>query len=140
MSMRQLTLSFKPRAKVPQVAGQGAEVILATDANEEVVLPPAHPPVVEQESRRTLTADAKLEIIKYRAAHSERQTMEQYPEIKDSSQLRKWVRQEKVIRKQCANGGGKRKRSRGFQMYKYMADLVHKFFISIRDGQGAVSR
>eukprot|EP00668_Euglena_longa_P036583 GGOE01047019.1.p2 GENE.GGOE01047019.1~~GGOE01047019.1.p2 ORF type:complete len:116 (-),score=0.73 GGOE01047019.1:411-758(-) len=35
-----------PKARVPQVPSQGAEVMLAKDENEGVVWPPANPPVV----------------------------------------------------------------------------------------------
>ena len=63
---RQLKLAFLPRALVPQVPSQGAEVVLSVDKNEGVVHPPQNPVNVDVENkeRRGFSADAKLEVLK----------------------------------------------------------------------------
>ena len=63
---RQMKLSFLPRALVPQVPCQGAEVVLAVDKVEGVIHPPQNPVIAgtENKERRGFTADAKLEVLK----------------------------------------------------------------------------
>ena len=140
---RQTTLSFAPRARIPEIPSQGAAIILARDENVAVVEPPADVPTLAPKAkgkRRCKSDHLKLEVIKvmlpslipsqyfclqYRKHHSMAETLKKYPEVCDGSQVRKWMKNEVTIRKACAVGEGERKIRRKFQMYGLIFFVQH---------------
>ena len=136
--LRQTTLCFAPRARLPIAPAQGAEVVLARDAGQAIGQPPADPPAASaapnagRAKRRTLTQNAKMEIIKvfgdvvyvcwlhqtqFRRTHTVAETLKRYPELYDDAQLRKLMKNAKEVQKRVATGDGQRRRMRGFKKW-----------------------
>ena len=123
MALRQSTLTFAPRARLPEIPTQGASVHLAAEKDKGRALPtpPIDVDAVVSKQRRNFSNDQKLEPVKvcceclhsiaktflgsqfFRDTKSVERTLSRYPKVQRRS-LFNWAKQEVELHKRTAFG------------------------------------
>jgi len=97
-----------------------------------LVLPP-------KKKRRDLPLVTKHEILRFAQSHTMTQTMNAFPEISMTA-LKRLKRNREVTMKGYHPSRGTIRRMRPLAKYKVLGEHLHKFFVGVRDAQGAVNR
>ena len=139
--LRQMALSFAPRAVLPDQRAEGAVVAIAADrpAIQAAVSSTGLDAAPLKKPRRELNLAAKNEILNFRKTHTAKETLAKFPEVSPST-LKRIQRHAGQIEKAYHSGRGSTKRKVPLKMYKARGEKLHEFFMQVRDAHGAVTR
>ena len=81
----------------------------------------------------------KKKVLNYKKTHTNQETLARFPEISLST-LKRMKIQEAGIRTAVHSGRAQIKRKRPLAKYAPLGERLNKFFVMVRDAQGAVTR
>ena len=121
--LRQMALSFAPRAVLPDQRAEGAVVAIAADrpAIQAAVSSTGLDAAPLKKPRRELNLAAKNEILNFRKTHTAKETLAKFPEVSPST-LKRIQRHAGQIEKAYHSGRGSTKRKVPLKMYKALGE------------------